>query len=56
MSGRTYALVCSLALLAIVGIAGMLLGEGVWDVVFFAMAASPLVFGAWRRHRLRSGS
>lgn len=53
MSGRAYALVAVLALLGIVGIVGMLLSESAWDVVFFAMAAVPLAFGAWRRWRLR---
>ena len=50
---RTFALVALLALLGIAGIVGMLLSESAWDVLFFAMAASPLGFGAWRRWRLR---
>lgn len=53
MSGRTYALVAALALLGVGGIVGMLLGDGAWDAVFFAMAAAPLAFGAWRYWRLR---
>ena len=53
MSGRTYALVAALALLGIGGIVGMLLSESAWDLVFFAMAATPLAFGAWRYCRLR---
>lgn len=53
MSRRTFALVALLALLGIAGIVGMLLSESAWDMLFFAMAASPLGFGAWRRWRLR---
>lgn len=38
-----------LALLAIGGIIGMLLAGGiVWDRLFFALTALPLVIGAWR--------
>lgn len=55
MSGRTYALVAALALLAIAGIVGMLLSESAWDAAFFAMAACPLAFGAWRRLRRGGG-
>lgn len=53
MSGRTYAVVAALALLSVGGIVGMLLSEGAWDLLFFAMAAVPLAFGAWRQRRLR---
>lgn len=53
MSGRTYALVAALALLSVAGIVGMLLSDGAWDLLFFAMAAVPLAFGAWRRWRVR---
>jgi hypothetical protein len=51
MSRRTYALVALLALLGIAGIVGMLLSESAWDALFFAMAAAPLGFGAWRLRR-----
>lgn len=55
MRGRhTLPLVMSLALLCIVGIAGMLLAEGAWDWLFFAMAAAPLALGGGRRISIRS--
>ncbi|WP_187775671.1 hypothetical protein [Luteimonas suaedae] len=54
MKGRqTLLLVTLLALACIAGIVGMLLAEGAWDWLFFAMAASPLAAGGMRRAATR---
>lgn len=54
---RALCLVLALALVAIGGIVGMLLAEGAWDRLCFAMTALPLLVGAgccWRMRRSRS--
>lgn len=50
MSGQKKSLrwLLVLALMAIAGIVGMLLTEGAWDRLSFALAALPLAIGAWR--------
>ncbi len=45
---RTLSLVVVLALLCVGGIVGMLLADGAWDWLFFALTALPLVIGALR--------
>lgn len=51
---RAMRLVIVLALLAVGGIVGMLLADGGWDWLFFAMTALPLTVGAGCGWRLRS--
>lgn len=48
---RALGLTILLAAIAIGGIVGMLLAEGILDWAFFAMAATPLAagLGCWRR-------
>ena len=47
MKGRRALL--AVALLTFVGIVGMLLTQGAWNLAFFALAASPLAIGVrWR--------
>ncbi|SBV36688.1 hypothetical protein STPYR_11618 [uncultured Stenotrophomonas sp.] len=43
--------VVALAAVSVAGIVGMLLAEGGWDGLFFAMTALPLAAGLWFRHR-----
>ncbi|KAF1049782.1 hypothetical protein [Xylophilus sp.] len=50
---RTLAAAVALALACVGGIVGMLLADGGWDWLFFAMTALPLAVGAWRWWRLR---
>jgi hypothetical protein len=47
---RAMWLVMALALVSVAGIVGMLLAEGGWDWLFFAMTALPLAAGSWFRH------
>ncbi|MES2489764.1 MAG: hypothetical protein V4607_08220 [Pseudomonadota bacterium] len=53
---RTTRLVVLLALLSAGSIAGMLLSDGLWDVIFFLLATLPLIFGAWQAYALRTTS
>jgi len=50
MKGRRALLaVALLTFVGIVGIVGMLLTQGAWNLAFFALAASPLAIGVrWR--------
>lgn len=50
---RALGVVIVLGLVCMTGIVGMLLVGGGWDWLFFGMAALPLLFGLWRRTRLR---
>lgn len=43
----------ALAALAVTGIVGMLLAAGVWDALFFALAAAPLLVGIGYWHHMR---
>lgn len=55
MKGRRALLrVLLFALAAIVGIVGMLLTEGAWNVAFFLLAGLPLVAGTWWRFTARA--
>ncbi len=53
---RAIWLVLALALLALAGIVGMLLADGGWDWLFFAMLLLPPAVGAWQWWRLRPGT
>ena len=44
---RAMWLVVALAAVSVAGIVGMLLAEGGWDWLFFAMTALPLAAGLW---------
>lgn len=51
---RTLLRISALALLSAAGIVGMLLADGVWDALFFMLAALPLLVGGWRAAALRN--
>ncbi len=42
-----------LALVGAGGLVGMLLADGGWDTLFFALTALPLMVGGWRAYALR---
>lgn len=43
-----------LALVSAGGLIGMLLADGDWDTLFFALTALPLMVGGWRAYALRT--
>ncbi|WP_269791072.1 hypothetical protein [Stenotrophomonas sp. Iso1] len=53
---RAIIVITSMAILSIIGLIGMLVAEGGWDVCFFLLAILPLVVGAvglWHRSSAR---